>query len=70
MTENENGSNAKVEENKKEVDFKKSHEYRRFKKLLKKVVKSPPMPRRQRGTYNVQQETKLQQEDQWTARGD
>jgi hypothetical protein len=34
--------NAKVEEEKK-PDIKKTPEYRRFKKLLKQVIKAPPM---------------------------
>jgi hypothetical protein len=36
--------NDKVEEE-KQPDIKKTPEYRRFKKLLKQVVKAPPMPR-------------------------
>jgi hypothetical protein len=38
-------TNAKAEEE-KTPDFKKSREYRRFKKLLKRVIKAPPMPKR------------------------
>jgi len=38
-------TNAKAEEEKK-PEFKKSPEYRRFKKLLKRVIKAPPMPKR------------------------
>ena len=38
--------NGKAEEEKK-PDFKKSREYRNFKKLLKQVIKAPPMPKRQ-----------------------
>jgi hypothetical protein len=37
--------NDRVEEERK-PDFKKLPEYRRFKKLLKQVVKAPPMPKR------------------------
>ena len=33
----------KVEE---EKDIKKTPEYRKFQKLLKKVIKAPPMPKR------------------------
>jgi hypothetical protein len=36
----------KVEEEKKEPEFKKTPEYHKFKKLLKRVVKAPPLPRR------------------------
>jgi len=35
-------TNAKAEEEKK-PEFKKSREYRRFKKLLKQVIKAPPL---------------------------
>jgi hypothetical protein len=35
-------TNAKAEEEKK-PEFKKSREYKRFKKLLKRVIKAPPM---------------------------
>lgn len=38
--------NDKAEESKKEPEFKKSREYRRFKKLLKQVIKAPPMRRK------------------------
>jgi hypothetical protein len=34
----------KAEEEKK-PEFKKTAEYRQFKKLLKRVIKAPPMPR-------------------------
>ena len=37
--------NGKVEEERK-PDFKKSREYRRFKKLLKQVIKAPPLARK------------------------
>jgi len=37
-------TNANAEEEKK-PEFKKSREYRRFKKLLKQVIKAPPMRR-------------------------
>lgn len=37
--------NDKAEEEERKPDFKKSREYRRFKKLLKRVVKAPPMKR-------------------------
>jgi hypothetical protein len=33
----------KVEEEKKEPDIKKTKEYRAFKKILKQVIKAPPM---------------------------
>jgi len=36
----------KAEEEK--PDIKKTVEYRRFKALLRKVIKAPPMPRRKR----------------------
>ena len=36
--------NDKVEEEKR--DIKKTREYRKFRKLLKQVVKAPPMPKR------------------------
>ena len=36
--------NDKAED--KEPDIKKSREYRRFKALLKKVIKAPPLSRR------------------------
>jgi hypothetical protein len=42
----EQKQNDKVEEEKKS-EFEKSHEYKRFKKLLKQVVKAPPMRRKQ-----------------------
>jgi hypothetical protein len=32
-------------EEEKPREFKKTPEYRRFKKLLKQVIKAPPMPR-------------------------
>jgi hypothetical protein len=35
----------KVEEE-KQPDIKKTPEYRKFRKLLKQVIKAPPMPRR------------------------
>jgi len=35
-------TNAKAEEEKK-PEFKKSREYKRFKKLLKQAIKAPPM---------------------------
>jgi hypothetical protein len=38
--------NDKVEEEKK-PELKKTREYRRFKKLLKQVIKAPPMARRE-----------------------
>lgn len=37
----------KVEE--KEIDFKKTKEYRNFRKLLKVVIKAPPMRKTRRG---------------------
>jgi hypothetical protein len=36
----------KVEEEKKEPEFKKTAEYRKFKKLLKQVIKAPPLRKR------------------------
>ena len=36
---------AEAEEKKPEPELTKSREYRRFKKLLRKVVKAPPMKR-------------------------
>ena len=39
--------NDKVEEE-KQPDVKKTPEYRKFRKLLKQVVKSPPMPRKRK----------------------
>lgn len=43
MSEPESKDNA--EEDAKRVDIKKTPEYRRFKKLLKQVIKAPPLRR-------------------------
>jgi len=36
----------KAEEEKASPSIKRTREYRRFKKLLRQVVKAPPMPKR------------------------
>jgi hypothetical protein len=41
----EQKQNDKAEEERKS-DIKKTPEYRRFKKLLRQVIKAPPMPKR------------------------
>jgi len=38
-------NNSDKAEEEKKTEFKKSPEYRRFKKLLKQVIKAPPMPK-------------------------
>jgi hypothetical protein len=42
----------KVEEE-KQLDIKKTKEYRNFKRLLKVVIKAPPMPKRGSGTNEL-----------------
>jgi hypothetical protein len=42
MVEQKQSDKAEAE---KQPEFKKTVEYRRFRKLLRKVIKAPPMPR-------------------------
>jgi hypothetical protein len=43
MEQPQQNDKAEAEEKKPDAEFTKSREYKRFKKLLRKVVKAPPM---------------------------